>query len=512
MKRIIFIFLFITVSLSFISCTSIDRAQPVEVTDFYKISNVNVIDVINETIKYNHDVVVENGIIVSVHLHSPMERDDIAIMTINGRGKYLIPGLWDNHSTVLQTSPELDFPLYIANGVTSIRSNLSCPNEDELSIYACMKDKSEWTKAIESDAMVGPTIHGWGTYPIHGKRKNHPDSPPFHSAYTREEAKQVIEHYSTYPKEHRPYFIKTYNWIKPEQYTQLSVNAKQQGFELSGHMPRSLALTDVVDAGQRSFAHARLFLFDCSSLSAELQAGKHKKTPLPVLYRMLISAFDEKGCEQKYQYLADNNVYLNPTLMTRRNDYYITAGKTDEIKGLDFVHYLLALSFKEAAAELGENLSVEDIKAFKDFYLLSAHTIAQAQKSGVKVLAGTDSWNDYVVPGFSLHEEMQALAQAGLDNYAVLQAATINGAEYFRIADKVGSLDVGKQANMVLLDANPIENIVNAQAINTVFKGGQIYKKEQLKRFKHGVKELSGSHFVTLKILLMLAKNPTGFM
>lgn len=525
MKPILFIFTTLTVSLFFISCSTIKRAMPEKLTAHYKITNVNVIDVINETIKYNHDVVVENGIITSITPNDQSQTTDLIkntakvnsinnvnILTIiDGDGKFLIPGLWDNHSTVLKISPEIGFPLYIANGVTSIRSNLSCPNENKMSVYACMKDKVQWNKEIKSNNMVGPTIEGWGTYPITGTRKNHPDSPIYHSATTVEHAQQVVEHYAKYPEAQRPFFLKTYNWIKPEQYKELSRYAKQYGFELSGHMQRSLLLTDVVDAGQRSIAHARLFMFDCSTLSAELRAGKYKKIPLPELYRILISTFDEKECRAKYEYLAKSDIFLNPTLMTRRNDYYVVANKLNEIQGLDYVHYLMMMEFEEDSVKLGESLSSEDIRAFKDFYSLSARSIAQAQKSGVKILAGTDSWSEYNVPGFSLHEELRALNDAGLDNYAILQAATINGAKYFRIADEVGSLDVGKRADMVLLDANPIENIKNAQVINIVFKGQEIYKKPKLKQLKNDVEELSDSHLLTAKILMMLLKNPTGF-
>lgn len=544
MKSTFFICLsLIVVCLSFISCSHIPRPLPEKVTEYYEITEVNVIDVINETIKYNQDVVIQNGIIISIEAHTSIKNsmknqervstektiensivarsytgnENIHNATetiINGHGKYLIPGLWDNHSTVLKTSPELDFPLYIANGVTSIRSNLSCPNEDEISLYACMKDKMEWQKAVSENDMLGPLIHGWGTYPIHGKRKNHPDSPPFHSAHTVEQARKVVRHYAKYPKAQRPFFLKTYNWIKPEQYAELSRYAKRHGFELSGHMPRSLNLHDVVDAGQRSIAHARLFMFDCATLSpgvlSELQRGKHKKTPLPQLYRLLLGAFDEKGCQKKYEYLAKHNVFLNPTLITRRNDYYMAANKLDEIQGLEYVHYLMKLTFSEALGELGDNLSNDDIRAFKDFYILSAQTIALAQKAGVKVLAGTDSWNEYVVPGFALHEELQALAQAGLDNYAVLQSATINGAKYFRIEDEIGSINVGKVANMVLLNANPIENIKHTQAIHTVFQGTQIYKTEKLSQLKQNVKKLSNSHSITAKILMMVLQNPNG--
>lgn len=520
MKLTIYIFLLTLLSLLVVSCVSIKRPVPEPVTKQYRISNVNVVDVVDKKIKFGHDVTVKNGLIVSIepHIESGNITSQIALakqknkpIVINGRGKYLIPGLWDNHSTVLQISPEIDFPLYIANGVTSIRSNLSCANEDEISIYACTQDKSIWQQAIKSATMIGPTIQGWGTFPITGKGSSHPDLPSFHGVTTVEQARQVVDHYASLPQSQRPFFLKTYNWIMPEPYAELSHYAKQHGFELSGHMPRSLTLTEVINAGQRSIAHARLFVFDCSTIAAELQAGAHRKTSLPQRYRLLIDSFDAKGCEQRYQYMADHDVFLNPTLMTRRNDYYAVAGMLDKIQGLNYVHYLMMMEFSEDAAKLGENLSRDDILAFKDFYLLTADTIAKAQKAGVKILAGSDSWNEYNVPGFSLHEELQALADAGIDNYGILQAATINGAEYFRIADKVGSIDIGKQADMVLLEANPIDDIKHTQRINSVFKGSQIYQSEELNRLKKDVESLSNSHFLTAKILMMLMQNPRGF-
>lgn len=510
MKLTIYIFLLTLLSLLVVSCVSIKRPVPEPVTKQYRISNVNVVDVVDKKIKFGHDVTVKNGLIASIEPHKGQE-NKASITVINGTGKYLIPGLWDNHSTVLQTSPEIDFPLYIANGVTSIRSNLSCANENEMSLYACMKDKAMWQQSIQFDTMLGPTIQGWGTFPINGKKNSHPDLPIFHGATTILEAQQVVDHYAAYPPSQQPFFIKTYSWMMPEQYAELSAYAKQRGFELSGHMPRSITLTNAVDAGQRSIAHARLFVFDCSTLSAELRAGKHRKLPLPERYRLLIDTFDQQNCEKKYQYLAEHNVFLNPTLMTRRNDYYAVADMLEKIQGLNYAHYLVKMEFAEDAAKLGENLSNEDIRAFKEFYLLTADTIAKAQKAGVKILAGTDSWSEYNVPGFSLHEELQALADAGIDNYGILQAATINGAEYFRIADKVGSIDVGKQADMVLLEANPIDDIKHTQTINSVFKGSQIYQSEELNRLKKDVQSLSNSHFLTAKILMMLMQNPRGF-
>lgn len=527
-NRFLILFSAIATSLLFISCSSIERPTVIAPINHYQITHVNVIDVINEKINTNQTVEVKNSQIIAIYTTPTKNQASSAIKTIDGQGKYLIPGLWDNHSTVLKLSPEIDFPLYIANGVTSLRSNLSCPNEDKMSLYACMSDKAQWKNDIAENRMLGPTIHGWGTFPVNGKKphKNHPDLPAFHGATTIEDAKKTIDYYDQFPESNKPHFIKIYNWVLPEPFIQLSQYAKQKGFELAGHMPRALTLKDVVNAGQRSIAHARLFMFDCSNIANELRTktlspqtqasikttiSNPWKLPLAEQYRLLIQTFDAQKCQEKYQYLAKKNVFLNPTLITRRNDYYAVAGLKDKFQGLEYAHYLIKMEFEEDHAKLGLNLTKKDIDSFKHFYHLSAQTIAQAQKAGVKILAGSDSWSEYNIPGFSLHEELQALKAAGLNHYAVLQAATINGALYFNVADKIGSIDVGKQANMVLLDANPIEDIKHTQTINTVFKGQQIYPKNALTHLKSNVKDLSTSHILTLKMIGMFMQNPGGF-
>jgi hypothetical protein len=390
----------IMLSLLVVSCSTIKRPEVAPDISHYQITNVNVVDVINKIIRYNSRVEVKQGRIVAVVAQSEMPYQQHNIKTIDGKDKFLIPGLWDNHSTLLSFSTQVDYPLYIANGVTSIRSNLSCPNEDEVSVYACMKDKAKWKEAVATDELLGPNLHGWGTYPINGNGRQHPDLPDFHNGSTVEQVKKLVEHYAAYPADQRPFFIKTYNWIPEVSYLALSQYAKEKGFELAGHMPRSMQLKDVIDAGQRSIAHARLFIFDCSFKADELRAGKHRKTKLKVLYPWLIKNFDEQACQQKYQYMASKGVFLNPTLMTRRNDYYGVAGLYHKMQGLDYAHYLFTREWEEDIAKHGDNLSDDTINAFRDFYHLTAKTIVQAHKAGVKVLAGTDSWSEYNVPGF----------------------------------------------------------------------------------------------------------------
>lgn len=507
--RLIYCFTFISsflfLSAALISCTTLPKPNTAAKTNSYQVVNVNLIDVINKTVHPNTTVIVKNGVISDIYssdknTNSTHHLTDIR--TIDGAGKYLIPGLWDNHSTLLSFSAEVDFPLYIANGITSIRSNLSCPNEKENSLYACMSQKAKWQQEITAGKLLGPSLQGWGTFPINGKSKIHPDLPNFHAGRTIENAQLAVEHYANYPHDDRPYFLKTYNWIPKEAYFALNKYAQENGFEISGHLPREVTIEEAIEAGQRSIAHARLFTYNCSNIADEFRIRGKKLPPLTLLYPKLIKSFDAELCQQKYQHMAKHEIFINPTLMTRRNDYYGVAGMFDKMQGLEYAHYLIALEWEEDIGVHGEDLSAQDIKAFKDLYQLTASTIAQAQKAGVTILAGSDSWSEYNVPGFSLHEELQAMSEAGIDNYSILQAATINGAKYFRKEKTIGSIDIGKQADLVLLSANPVTDIKNTQAVDTVFKGSQVYEKSALDKMKADVKELANSHLLAAKIVL----------
>lgn len=481
-----------------------------EIKSDYQIHNVNVVDVVNSQVLSNQRVVVKSGVIVDIRSES-VSKTEAGIGAIDGTGKYLIPGFWDNHSTLLKTSPFIDFPLYIANGVTSLRSNLSCPNEDKASLYACMRDKADWKQKISQREMLGPAILGWGTFPLNGDNKRHPDSPPFHGAGTKANAEELVDFYSRFPKSHQPYFLKTYNWLPPEAYKALANQAKTRGFELAGHKPRQVSIVEAVEHGQRSFAHARLFLYECSRIADKIKAKKVQTKRLLDFYRQLIEHYDPQKCEAIYQKLADNDAYLNPTLMTRRNDYLAVAGLSDKILGIEYAHYLIKLEWLEDIGALGKDLSREDVEIFKKLYELSASTIANAHHAGVTILAGSDSWSEYNVPGFSLHEEMAAMYDAGMDSFSVLRAATINGAKYFGVDEQIGSIDIGKRADMVLLYKNPVVDIKNTLSIDSVFQGERVYSSDKLRALKKSVKELANSERVTAKLLGLWLQNPRGF-
>lgn len=480
----------------------------------YLIEHVTLIDVVGQQVLKDHHVEIKAGKIHRVIASSETEQENFSgrddVRRIDGRGKYLMPGLWDMHTVLTRLSPELDYPLLVAYGVTNLRSIVSCPNQAKVSLYPCLDMQAKWNRQVAQGDIIGPLIHGSGTFPVNGTASMHPDAPGFHGAATVADALQLVEHYRTMPAHQRPFFIKNYNWVQPEPYLEMVSRARQEGFEVGGHMPRYLGLVGAVEAGQRSFAHARLFMFECSTEAQALRKGKHWDRTLADLYRLLLETHDSEICLERYQLLSDSDVYLSPTLLTRRNDYLALAGTSHLADGGRYSPYLIKFMWQEDIDGLSEQPEA-DAPVFKSFYEASAQTILKAHEQGAKVMVGTDANDVLVVPGVSVHEEMALLHQAGMSNFDVLAAATRVPAQYFRKEPVLGSIEPGMEASMLLLDANPVEDIANTRAINMVFQGPYIYDQDKLEALKARARARARSHWVTLKFLTMWASNPKGF-
>lgn len=480
----------------------------------YLIEHVDLIDVVGRQVLEDIHVEVRAGKVHRVFVPSVTEREKLAgrvdVRRIDGRGKYLMPGLWDMHTVLTRLSPELDYPLFIAYGVTNLRSIVSCPGQGKMSLYPCLDRQAHWNRKVVQGGMIGPMIRGSGTFPVNGPTSRHPDAPDFHGAATVADAQELVEYYRAMPVDERPFFIKNYNWVQPEPYLAMVAKAHREGFDVGGHMPRNLGLVGAVEAGQRSFAHARLFMFECSSEAQALRAGKHWDLPLAELYKLLLETHNDQTCRERYQLLSDRDVYLSPTLLTRRNDYLALSGNSHLADGSNYTHYLIDLDWREDIESLSDRPQA-DAPVFKSFYEAGAQTIYKAHEHGAKVMVGTDANDVFVVPGVSVHEEMALLHQAGMSNFDVLAAATRVPAQYFRKEPVLGGIVPGMEASMLLLDANPVADIANTRAINMVFQGSYIYDQAKLEALKSRARSRARSHWVTVKFLAMWASNPKGF-
>ena len=139
------------------------------------------------------------------------------------------------------------------------------------------------------------------------------------------------------------------------------------------------------------------------------------------------------------------------------------------------------------------DLTEEDREAGRRNFEHSQHLVGEMNRAGVKIIAGTDVLNPFCFPGFSLHDELQLLVESGLSPMEALQAATRNAAEFSGRLDLLGTVQTGKLADLVLLDANPLDNISNTSKISTVILNGRVYDRDSLDDMLKGAKEMASA-------------------
>src|SRR4029079_10482621 len=138
-----------------------------------------------------------------------------------------------------------------------------------------------------------------------------------------------------------------------------------------------------------------------------------------------------------------------------------------------------------------KNITPERSALYKVMFQKRLELIMTMHRAGVKMLAATDAWLWYVFPGFSLHDELELFVKAGLTPMEALQTATRNPAIYLGLMDMVGTVEEGKKADLVLLDANPLENISNTRRINAVVVNGKLFTKASLEKMLMDVERVA---------------------
>ena len=384
------------------------------------LKNANVITMTDEKILSNTDILVENDRITNVSTNIT----DAEV--IDCSGKYIIPGLADMHVHINLTSDE-DMKLFVANGITCVRNM----NGSESALK--MKEKT----TNERD-FVCPLIYT--STPI---LDGHPPVFPFNVVLeTPEEARAYI----LKAKEDGYDFLKVYNNLKIPVYKEILKTAKETGLDVIGHIPAAVGAEMAIECGQYGFEHIKALKRD--QLAPAAKAGIYF-TPTLIVQKIIRMIKNDSITEDMY----DDGImkYVSPEVKARWRE---------TVKFYKVHDFKLDRSFEEYVA---------DAKVFLDF--------------GGKLLAGTDAQNPFVVFGFSLHDELELLAQSGISCYEILKTATVNGAESNHQEKQWGTIQPGKCANLVVLNSNPFENIGNARDISAVILKGKHYNRKALDGF-----------------------------
>ena len=437
------------------------------------IENITLIDAKNG-IRTNQTVSIENGVIQSIG-SAKLDMEDSQI--IDGEGKYLIPGLWDAH-VHLTFIPEIDhethFKLYLKNGVTSIRDTGAILSKLQPSLNFIEENPNTTPRLF----YAGPLIDGADRV-YKGMEPGFPNL-----SIGIDETSNIPEVVDGLLKEGVT-FLKSYEMLTRETYLELLKVAGQNGLRVTGHVPLSIDLEEAIEAGLGGMQHVRNMDLACAkdadnllgdrqvSLENEASiAGSALRTHIHSSQRYYaIDNTDDERCLRIIMKLSEYGVFQTPTLTINTFDsrrFYADPKWRETYQELPEAaeNNWMQGSLKLANIDVTENA--------KKFDAWSLSLVNKMHQEGVKIIAGTDTPIGYLTPGYSLHKELELLSEAGLSNMDVLRSATITPAEFFGMENQMGTIEVGKLADLVILDKNPLISISNTQSIHRVIVKGQI--------------------------------------
>ena len=427
------------------SATGLEKEE-IQQTEIYAIKNVNIIPMTpgNNMIE-NATVVIQNRKIVSINKAIPGKAK-----IINGKNKWLIPGLIDMHiHNLADVSFNADYPtkgataftntqdfmlLYVANGVTTV-----------FELSGRVEHFGQRNEIVKGN-VIGPRI-ALALLIDGGDASGIIANTPSDGRQTVRIAK--AEGYD---------FIKVYSRLNIETYKAIVDEAAKQGMKVIGHIP---------NAFKGRTEEAFVPNYDMIAHAEELAK----------------QAVDFSDVEAKRfaQLAKQNGTWLTPTLITIVR-IAEQARSLDSIRNLPYFKYVPPLlQSKWLTANNYHNDSGADRFAYFDKLIDFNDRLVRAFKqAGVPIVAGTDAGTSGVVWGFSLHDELELLVNAGFTAEEVLVSATRLPATWLRIQDKVGTIEVGKYADLLLLDANPLDNITNTRKISGVFINGKWVSRKKM--------------------------------
>jgi len=441
------------------------------------ITHVTVIDATGAPPQPNSTVLLDGPKIFALGPDATTEIPSGA-QVIDATGKYLIPGLADMHIHLMGAgepggSREFILPLLIANGITTVRD-----------MGGDVAQLKKLKKEIASGDQPGPQIFFTGPY-LDG---NPPYFQPSIVVQTPAEADAAVH----LLKSEGVDFIKVQSRLKPDAYFAIAEAARKDGIRFVGHVPDSISPSQASDAGQASIEHLTGILLACSAKEAELREQQlhppaHKETPRQTSLRQrawqqaVLDTYSREKAQWLFTKFLANHTWQVPTLPLLIDLAFLTpATNRPNDPNLKYVPQNLRKIWKQGRAESLANKTAGDFELRAKLVEASLKAVGDMHKVGIPMMAGTDSTAPNLVPGFSLHESIADLVQAGFPPMEALQTATSKPAEFLGRSQEQGTIAPGQRADLVLLDANPLENIHNTEKIHAVILKGKLLDRTAL--------------------------------
>lgn len=453
------------------------RARPVVYSDSGRIAiaHVTVIDVAKGRRLPDRTVIVVGNHITRIGPSTSTPAPSGA-QVVDGRGAFLIPGLWDMHVHATDRA-RWDYPLFLANGVTGVRD-----------MGGNLDTVMDRVHRVRTGALLGPRLFVAGTI-IDGLP---PIPDEVFVARTPAEGRHWVDSLAARGVD----FIKAYEMLRPEVVKAIVDEARRRGLSVVGHAPLSMDVGAVSDLGYHSLEHLRNVDVACSAVAdsvrsadaARVTAAAHDTVPGGAVRLAIwdarrarvLDSFDASRCDALLARFRRNGTWQVPTFAVTLVRYR-RADTTARLRALaryvgprDSTEWLETSRRywdSRSPARTGELLRQDSLE-----HALFRRMIARR----VPILAGTDVFNPWVVPGFALHDELATFVDDGMSPLDALRSATLSPARFLHATDSLGTIAKGKVADLVLLEADPLVDIHNTTRIRSVVANGRYFDRAAL--------------------------------
>lgn len=447
------------------------------------ITHVTVIDGTGRAPQADQTVLIDAGRITAVGAAAKIKIPKSA-RTIDGSGKFLLPGFWDMHVHIAginadpSWSKQVLLPLLLANGVTGVRDM-----GGDLDVLL------SWQRDAESGALVAPHIVTAGPFLTAGGKKT-PEQYPVHSA---EEARATVGDL----KKRGANFIKIISMPSREAFFALADECKKQNIPFAGHLPFEISAAEASEAGMHSIEHLLYsgFALSFSSNEAALRPRlvQAEKSGDSAVWEQIAHEADATYSSEKaavlFETLKKNGTWVTPTLASLDVTSHPETWKSDDPL-LGFIPPAMAKEWRDSFTDeqMKKRAGWLARQAANDWKLTS-----ELHKAGVPLLVGSDSLDPFVIPGDSFHHELAEMVRAGFTPMEALQAATRGAAQFLGREKELGTVETGHAADLVLLSGNPVDDITNTRKVWAVVRSGGYYDRAALDGLLAHVREAAAA-------------------
>ena len=431
--------------------------------------NGQIIDMVSER-PYRATLFIRAGRIERVAPPgTPIPRD---ADTLDASGTWIIPGLWDMHAHIWDR--RLLFPIYVAYGITGVRD-----------MGTTLRGWLGWRDSVSRGLIDGP--HGL----VAGMIVD--GLAPFANSYAQVKSADEGRAIVLDLKARGVDFIKVYDRLTREAYLSIARTARAESLPIAGHLPPSITLLEAIGAGQRSIEHLTSIAPGCSAAGAALAAEAARgldsvrsldftkdSTLRPRVIAALGAYYDKsrsrafdacdvvRGIPPLARALREGGTWITPTLVLAANSLF------DNVQAEDSLRAMLP-AWAAGMTRVYSPNAADSVRIRERLDRMLA-TVRELRRGGVRMLIGSDAPNPGSLPGIGLHRELELFVKAGYSSHEALRIATRDAAEFSGALDSLGTIQAGRLADLVLLGANPLDDITNTRRIRFVLLQGRILR------------------------------------